>query len=138
MTNPELIIVAKRKKSWLDSDSHVTTLEEWLLTQSFDEITLQQIRGSYKILIRAGLVVPYIDIVDGSVLITWNNDSVTQTRILYLSIRPGKSFRYQMSKTPVLNGDHDWRFIIDKDTAANTLYELGCYMIPPKEKVVAA
>lgn len=138
MTSPNFVIVAKRKKHYLDPSSKVTILEEWLDTQSFDPITTQQIVGSYKILIKAGLVCPYIDLLDDSILITWNNDSITQRRILYLSVRPGKSFRYQMSKVPVINGDHDWRFITDKDTAATMLYELGCYMAPPKEvKVVA-
>lgn len=132
----DLVIVptGQRKKNWLDADSHCVSLAWWIESLDyqdkikFNPITKRQIVMTDAILRQTGLIVPYIDVEGEGALLTYNNDSNTQPWILYVSVQPGRSMRYQITKRPVVNGDHDWKFITDKDTAASILFELGHYV----------
>lgn len=124
-----IVNVAKSKKNALtDPDRKCVSLAKWLPNTPIDSTIKKLTEYIFNTLASGGLSVPYIDLDVAGIFMTWDNDSEKQRRILYISIQPGRNVRYQVSVHPVMNGDHDWKFITDSDTIASMMHQLAHYL----------
>lgn len=123
-----VIVPLPPKKHWQDHSHICMTVDKWATTSTLDPQLLKIAKYVVMSIGLHGTIIPYLDAETDSILLTWSNGSDKQRRLLYIQLKLGQSFRYQISPHAVIDGDYAWQFVTDSSHLKGLLRELSNYM----------
>lgn len=104
-----LCVVAVKKKHYLDPSSKVVPFENWIKDAFVTDHVKYMTTKAFGIFTAHDLMVPYIEYLDGGLLLTFDNDGTSKRRLVYINVTKDGHVRYQIANKVVRN--FEWRTI---------------------------